>query len=275
MEGAIVVLLIVAVVSGAASAQIATAKGHSGTGYFWLGFFMPLIGILVAGFMPPAEPKRQTQARTNGGTPRGSGTRHTGASDIYLPIDLDGLAELRPHDDRNTAAFLKGYKPKVERALLECAVAERILAFGIGLWRGDRVVFLLTDRRFVLVAMVRGQIAPRTGPVDWFRLNEGDNSLKSPEGVLQPSQRSPFQAPELADLIRDRQHAQRFVEMIAPGEPAPPSPSESAQRSTERVQPGTDTVSELERLNALRHDGAIDDAEFAELKRRLIHGDGD
>lgn len=46
--------------SGFASQYIASARGHSKTWYFWLGFFLPIIGILVAFGSPQVESTSET-----------------------------------------------------------------------------------------------------------------------------------------------------------------------------------------------------------------------
>jgi len=48
-----VVLLIVAIAGGTIAGSIASKKGHSAGGYFALGFFFPLIGIIVAAVLRP------------------------------------------------------------------------------------------------------------------------------------------------------------------------------------------------------------------------------
>lgn len=55
--------LILAAISGAITYAIATKKGYA-KGFFWLGFFFPLIGMIIAACLtdktqsaPPAEPR--------------------------------------------------------------------------------------------------------------------------------------------------------------------------------------------------------------------------
>ncbi len=46
------IILIVAVLGGVIAGAIASSKGHSFIGYFLFGFFLPLIGIIVAAVQP-------------------------------------------------------------------------------------------------------------------------------------------------------------------------------------------------------------------------------
>ena len=92
--------------------KIAEAKGHNGVGYFFLGLLLPLIGILVAGFMPPAE--------------SGIGSSRRGP--------YHALASLRDPDDQKVQKLLEFHQPKLTSAIESCAAGEHVLAFGTGAW---------------------------------------------------------------------------------------------------------------------------------------------
>jgi hypothetical protein len=53
-----------------AAGVIASSKGRSGFGYFVLGFFLPLIGVLIAIGMSSAKPIVTKQAETTEGRAR-------------------------------------------------------------------------------------------------------------------------------------------------------------------------------------------------------------
>jgi hypothetical protein len=243
-------VLVVAVVSGTASYKIAEAKGHNGAGYFLLGLLLPIIGILVAGFMPPAESREASSFETT----------------VHL------LAGLRTSHGPTVAVFLRNHQPGLKRAVRYCEAGEHVLAFGTGTWRKWPVLFLLTDRRFVFIG--RAYEHSLTGTqLDGFSFDESRGELKSTEGVLTPDPESPFTASELHVRIRHRDDFDPYVEVIARGKLARPIPREPDESVATPVQPVVDTVSELERLDALHRSGAIDDDEFAEMKRRAMWGD--
>jgi hypothetical protein len=248
IEGAVIFVgLVVAVASGAVSAAIATSKGRSGFPYFLLGFFLPLIGILAAGFMAPLVSPQRSQPGDGPG-----------------PGDLP-LATLRPDGDAKTRAFLQGYKGSVDVALLSCDVGERVLGYGLGFWGGQSFVFVLTDRQFVIVKEGAYQ-AKSLRDLDGITLSDDRKRLFFLDGAVRPLSSSPFSAAEIASLIQQRHQSPDSVEIAWPGEVA-------ASNSPEPVEPVSDTVGEIERLDTLHRSGAIDDDEFAELKRRAVWGD--
>ena len=56
-SGAVFVgVVALAIVSGTASAVIAAKRDRSITGFFWLGFLLPAIGIAIAAIAAPGEP---------------------------------------------------------------------------------------------------------------------------------------------------------------------------------------------------------------------------
>jgi hypothetical protein len=245
-----VVLLAVAVVSAVASLKIADAKGLPGAGYFFLGLFLPIIGLLVVGFMPPAERREVTSVKPQ----------------------AHPLAVLRSLDDPNVARFLNARSEMLDRALDHCEVGEHVQAFGTAKWGRGGVLFLLTDRQFVLINTSNGRTVT-ISELDSCVLDESHDKLRFPEGVLIPDPKAPFTAHELAARIRHRQDFEPSVEVIAPGVLARPKPSKVDEPVATSGEPTTDTVGEIERLDALHQSGAIDDDEFAELKRRAMWGD--
>ncbi len=273
IEGGILLVgLAVAVVSAFGARAIAEAKGHEGMPYFWLGLFLPLIGLLIAGFMPPVEARGRKPVQSS--VPSSSPTSAIGSASRgdAVSAGVSALADLRPPGDRTTDTLLRTYGPKFDRAIRLCAVGEHVLAFGIALWRSQKVLFLLTDRRFIFVDVVSGGTV--SAPLlDTFEFDAGDDNLRSLGGVFNPIHRSPFSASEVADLIRDREKTQEYVEVIAPGELVAPKPSDTARPVADTTPNVTDTVDEIERIDALHRSGAIDDDEFAELKRRAMWGD--
>ena len=143
METIWLIVLIVAVVSGAASAHIAGAKGLDKSGYFVLGFFFPLIGILVAGFVPPSEDNKagHTDHRLVAAAPPASS-------------DDEWIASLRNLKDDGDSKVLETYREPFFEMMRQLRVhpdGERILAYGVGYWDKDNTgPFLLTDRRIIL-----------------------------------------------------------------------------------------------------------------------------
>ena len=251
-DGLMLIVLVVAVVSGFASYKIAEAKGHNGAGYFLLGLLLPLVGILVAGFMPPAE--------------SGSGSSRGGAN--------HALAALRDPNDPKLAKLLEFHQPKLTSAVERCTAGERVLALGTGAWSKRPSFFLLTDRQLVLVPL-HGKRQPTVTNVEGVTLDESRGELKSVDGVLRPYPKSPFTADELDARIRRRNEFKPYVEVVAPGRLAPtPGPTGSEEAAPTPGQSKTTAAEELERLDALHRSGAIDDDEFAELKRQLVWGDG-
>jgi hypothetical protein len=246
----IVVVLAVMFISGFIASSIAESKGRSGLPFFVLAFFVPLVGILVAALMPPVEPVGQSQ------------------SSIGLEARDAPLATLRPTGDRQTTAFLRDYHESMNVALRSCDLGESVLAYGRGVWGSRRAVFVLTDQQFVIVADSASRAQSIRG-LDGITLTENQQGLLFPDGVLKPLSSSPFSATEVAARIRQRGEPLDFVEMIGPGEVAPlstPAPAEP-------VEPASDVIGDVERLDALHRSGAIDDDEFAELKRRAMWGD--
>lgn len=45
---AIIIALVQAIIFGLASSKIADEKGRSSAGWFWLGFFLGIIGVMIA-----------------------------------------------------------------------------------------------------------------------------------------------------------------------------------------------------------------------------------
>ncbi len=253
---------------GLVAATIAQQKGRSAGAYFALGFFLPLIGILAAGFASPVDASQSPEPAK----------------------PVNPLAELTGSGDPKTQSFLLNYQVSLANALTRCEAGELVLAYGAGFWSRSRVVFVLTDQRFIFAEQMGEQMDGATTSVsdlDQFALDEERRELKSPAGVLTVSRRSPFTVSELVDLISQRHEPPRCVEMAGHGKMAlSESPTRSSDHgevaddgriaSSEHAQPSvlaTSTASELERLDALRRSGAIDDDEFAELKRQLVWGD--
>jgi hypothetical protein len=85
-----VILFIIAVGSAFFSQYIASARGHKSTVFFWVGFFLPLVGIVVA-FLTPIP----GQAGAVTPTAASSAPVNTGlASDLGSLASLHTLGEL-------------------------------------------------------------------------------------------------------------------------------------------------------------------------------------
>ncbi len=66
MDNELILSLIIGAGAGAITAAIASSKGRSGVGWFFVGFFLPCIGIIVAIAMSDLkEQEKQRQAMTN------------------------------------------------------------------------------------------------------------------------------------------------------------------------------------------------------------------
>jgi hypothetical protein len=180
---------------------------------------------------------------------------------------------LRSPDHPTATAFLNSHGQRVSLALRYCKPGEHVLAYGTGAWQWQHVIFLLTDRRFVFVepAMKHNSTVTELGE---FSLDEATGVLTSTEGPLKPDPRSPFTAHELDARIRHQGEFTPYVEVVAPGHLATAlPPSGVGESAAAPSRSATGPIGELERLDALHRSGAIDDDEFAELKRQLVWGD--
>ena len=239
--------LAVAFVSGFVASSIAQSKGHSGFPYFVLGFLLPLIGILAAGLMAPVEPAKKIQS-----------ANRLDSGDL-------SLADLRPVGDRKTEAFLSGYRQSMTVAIRACEAGELVLAFGRGTWGVMPVVFMLTDRQLIIVKEGATR-AKSVRPLDGIALSEDGTEVVFADGAVRPASSSPFTATEVVSLTQERDRSSKQVAVTGPGLAV-------VDRKPEPSEPPRHTIDELERLDALHQSGAIDDAEFAELKRRLVWGE--
>jgi hypothetical protein len=256
-----------------------------------LGFLFPLIGILAAGFAVPRE-----QAGANPSPPAAHRPDRwpQAESRDQLMKPSAALATLRPSGDPKTQAFLEYNDVALGAALSACEAGERVLAFGRGEWDERRVVFLLTDRGLVLsgIAAVgdsrnsvlfEGVAGPQersevilVGDIDDFEVdnfNEYSPVFVFAQGGLRLDRTSPFTSSEIEELIGRREQPGQYVEMAGPGEVVGSPERVRRSPSPESEEPVDGVISELERLDTLRQSGAIDDAEFAELKRRAMWGD--
>ena len=264
MNGILLIVLIVAVVSGAASAHIAGAKGLDKSGYFVLGFFFPLIGILVAGFMPPSEDNkaRHTDDRLVAAAP-------PAASDLLW------IASLRDLKDDGDSKVLETYREPFFEMMRQLRVhpdGERILAYGVGHWDKDNTgPLLLTDRRFILYEADRGNRSMWIGDTAEFRIKSATGAIKIPglELLVVRQKRNAYRVEELLALAKKPQSAQTWIEVSpAPGQdPTPPAPGQDPTPT-----PASTTVQDLERLADLYREGLISQDEFEAMKLRLFEG---
>lgn len=264
MDGIWLIVLIVAVVSGAASAHIAGAKGLDKPPYFVLGFLFPLIGILVAGFMPPSEDNKagHTDDRLVAAAPPASS-------------DDEWIASLRNLKDDGDSKVLETYREPFFEMMRQLRVhpdGERILAYGVGDWdKNNTGPFLLTDRRIILYEADRRNRSVWIGDTAEFRIKSAIGAIKIPglELLIVRPERNAYRVEELLMLAKKPHSAQTWIEVSpAPGQdPTPPAPGQDPTPT-----PASTTVQDLERLADLYREGLISQDEFEAMKLRLFEG---
>lgn len=199
MDGIWLIVLIVAVVSGAASAHIAGAKGLDKPPYFVLGFLFPLIGILVAGFMPPSEDNKagHTDDRLVAAAPPASS-------------DDEWITSLRNLKDDGDSKVLETYREPFFEMMRQLRVhpdGERILAYGVGDWdKNNTGPFLLTDRRIILYEADRRNRSVWIGDTAEFTIKSATGAIKIPglELLIVPQKRNAYRVEELLALAKKR-----------------------------------------------------------------------
>jgi hypothetical protein len=274
MDGILLIVLIVAVVSGAASAHIAGAKGLDKPPYFVLGFLFPLIGILVAGFMPPSEDNKagHTDDRLVAAAPPASS-------------DDEWITSLRNLKDDGDSKVLETYREpffEMMRQLRAHPDGERILAYGVGHWdNGVRGIsdlikditgpFLLTDRRIILYEADRRNRSVWIGDTAEFTIKSATGAIKIPglELLVVRQKRNAYRVEELLGLAKKPHSARTWIEVSpAPSQdPTPPAPGQDPTPT-----PASTTVQDLERLADLYREGLISQDEFEAMKLRLFEG---
>jgi hypothetical protein len=185
------------------------------------------------------------------------------------PMGADRLLELDAPGETDVALFVRKYSERLERMLAEIGMVEsgeRILAVGEGWWLARLEVLLLTDSRLIFGHSFGVSSSHWVGGNQPGSDGDDERTLQLREGKLIIADYSPFRAVEVRRLIASPDSAERFVELEPLVESAPELGSD------EPSEHDSGTLASLERLDVLRRNGAIDDNEFAELKRQLIWG---
>jgi hypothetical protein len=254
MESIWLIVLVVAFVSGAASAHIAGAKGLDKAPYFLLGFLFPLIGILVAGFMPLREDDQAALV-----------DHRLFAAEPPASSDDEWIASLRNLKDDGDSGVLETYREPLFDMMRQLRVhrdGERILAYGVGHWDEDNTgPFLLTDRRIILYEAGRQNRSVWIGDTADFKIKSAIGVIKIPGfELLVPQRRNAYRVEELLVLAKRPHSAQTWIE-ISPTPGQDPTPT-----------PASTTVQDLERLADLYREGLISQDEFEAMKLRLLEG---
>lgn len=240
----------VGLVSGIAAAAIAGAKGLNRTPYFLLGFFLPLLGVLVAGFMPARTKDRAESARE----------QLVGAEPL-AESDDEWIALLRDVRDDGSSHVLDTHRDSFIDMMHRLHVSpdgEWIVAYGFGYWdKASPGPFLLTDRRLVLYDsghQNRSVWIETASDVkaDWAAL------LAPGIRIALPKKHNVFRPKELAALAAQPDTAAAWIEV-----------SPSLDTSTEQSK-ALSELDDLERLADLYREGLISRDEFDSMKRAML-----